>query len=50
MLIVRYFNNHIVKDTDVTVKNAHETYRHLRRKFGYAELILLENGIEYCLI
>ncbi len=51
MLIIRYFNKQEVKDFKVTVENAHESYRHICRKYGHAELILIEkDGTEYCLM
>lgn len=48
MLIVRFNKNDEIVDQEVTFDSAHSAYRNLKRKYGYAELIFIDNGVEHC--
>ena len=47
MLIVRFNKNDEIIDQEVTFESAHSAYRNIKRKHGYAELILIDNGVEH---
>lgn len=51
MMIVRYCNNRgQIVDQIVLESIAYDTYQDIKKQFGQADLILLKNGKEYCLI
>lgn len=50
-MIVRYCNNQEqIVDQIVLDYVAYETYENIKKQFGQADLILLKNGKEYCLM
>ena len=51
MLFGRYCKNHEIIDQEVTLENAHSVYRNLKRKYLYADLIMVgTDGVEHCVL
>lgn len=50
MLFVRYIKNKKIVDQEVDMKSAHSVYRHMKKKYYHAELIIKENDTEFCLM
>ncbi len=49
VLIVRYRKNKKIVDVKVSINSAQNVLKEKRKIDSCAELIMLENGVEYCL-
>lgn len=47
MLIVRFNKNDEIVDQEVTLENALSIFRSVKKKYGYTEIILIENDVEH---
>lgn len=47
MLIVRFNKNDEIVDQEVTLENAHCVFKNVKKRYGYTELLLIENGVEH---
>ena len=50
MLFVRYYKNNKIIEQKVTMENAHSVYRFIKRKYINADLIMIDKGVELCLM
>ena len=49
MLVVRYCDGKNIYDIEVSTSNAYYVFQNAKKLYGHADLILIENGTEYCL-
>ena len=47
MLVIRYLKDKILVDQEVDFNKAHKVYKKIKRKYKYAEIILIDNGKEH---
>lgn len=50
MLFIRYVKNKKIIDLFVTLDTVYPIYKKIKKKYGFADLILLDNDIEHCLM
>lgn len=50
MFIVRYATESRVVDLRVTAEQSINTFNKINKLFGEADLLFVDNGVEYCLL
>lgn len=50
MLIVRYWSYGSITDKKVNAENSIQVYNEVKMKFKKADLIFIDNDVEYCLL